>query len=69
VKKLYAADASFFSFESHDVGKTGDVLSQLHATSPPLFAIIAPDGTVDELYTGWVDEKVMEQRVADAVRQ
>jgi hypothetical protein len=69
VEKMYAADASFFSFESQDVRKTGDVLSQLHATSPPLFAIIAPDGTVDELYTGWVDEKVMEQRVADAVRQ
>jgi hypothetical protein len=69
VKKLYGADASFFSFESHDVRKTGDLLSQLRATSPPLFAIIAPDGTVDELYTGWVDYRVMEQRVADAVGQ
>ncbi len=69
VKQLYAADMSFFSFESHDVRKTGDVLSQLHATAPPLFVIIAPDGTVDQLYTGWVDEKTMEQRVADAVRQ
>ena len=69
VKKLYAADAAFYTFESQDVAKTGDLLTQLHATSPPLFAIIGPDGTVDELYTGWVDEKVMEQRVDDAVRQ
>ena len=59
VKKLYGADASFYSFESHSVRKTGDLLSQLRATSPPLFAIIAPDGTVDELYTGWVDYRVM----------
>lgn len=69
VKQLYAGDAAFFSFESHDVSKTGDLLDQLHASSPPLFAIIAPNGTVDELYTGWVDFKVMEQRVADALHQ
>ena len=68
VKAQYAADASFFNFESHDVTETGNLLDQLKVSDPPVLAIIDGTGKVSELYTGWVDQKVLEQRVADAVR-
>jgi hypothetical protein len=68
VKAIYAADISFFSFESHQVTELGDLLGQLGVSNPPILAIIRGDGTVSELYTGWVDRTVLEQRVADAVR-
>jgi hypothetical protein len=68
VKSQYAADASFFSFEARDVTQTGDLLDQLRVSDPPVLAVIDGTGRVAELYTGWVDQKVMSQRVADAVR-
>jgi hypothetical protein len=68
VKAIYAADASFFSFNAGDVKQTGDLLDQLKVTDPPVLAIVNGSGKVDELYTGWIDRKVMEQRVADALR-
>ena len=68
VKAQYAADASFFNFEAHDVTETGNLLDQLKVSDPPVLAIIDGTGKVSELYTGWVDQKVLEQRVADAVR-
>ena len=68
IKAQYAADSSFFSFEAHDVTQTGNLLDQLKVSDPPVLAIIGGDGKVHELYTGWVDQKVMEQRIADAVR-
>jgi len=68
LKAKYAADASFFSFESRDVTETGDLLDQLRVSDPPVLAIVDGAGQVSELYTGWVDQKVLEQRVADAVR-
>ena len=68
VKAQYAADASFFNFEAHDVTETGNLLDQLKVSDPPVLAIIDGAGKVSELYTGWVDQKVLEQRVADAVR-
>ena len=68
VKAQYAADTSFFSFESHEVTETGDLLDQLRVSDPPILAIIQGDGKVAELYTGWIGRKVMEQRIADAVR-
>jgi hypothetical protein len=40
----------------------------LRVSDPPILAIIRGDGVVSELYTGWIGLKVMEQRVADAVR-
>jgi hypothetical protein len=67
-KAQYAADTSFFSFESHDVTETGNLLDQLKVSDPPVLAIIDGTGKVTELYTGWIDEKVMSQRIADAVR-
>jgi hypothetical protein len=68
VKEQYAADASFFNFEAHDVTETGNLLDQLKVSDPPVLAIIDGAGKVSELYTGWVDQQVLEQRVADAVR-
>lgn len=68
VKAQYAADSSFFSFESVSSGELGDTLGQLRVSNPPILAIIQGNGEVSELYTGWIGLKVMEQRVADAVR-
>ena len=41
---------------------------QLRVSDPPILAIIRGDGTVANLYTGWIGFKVMEQEIADAVR-
>ena len=68
VKAQYAADSSFFSFEAVKTTELGDTLGQLRASNPPVLAIIDGNGEVSELYTGWIGLKVMEQRVADAVR-
>lgn len=68
VKAQYAADSSFFSFEAIKTTELGDTLGQLRASNPPVLAIIDGNGEVSELYTGWIGLKVMEQRVADAVR-
>ena len=67
IKAKYAADSSFFNFESHDVNDLGDVLAQLKAYNPPMLAIIDGKGRTI-VYTGWIDEQTMEQRVADAIR-
>ena len=68
LKADYAADMSFFAYEVDDVKRLGDVLDQLQVYNPPILAIVRGDGTVSELYTGWVGAKVMEQRIADAAR-
>jgi hypothetical protein len=68
VKAQYAADTSFFSFDTLESGELGDTLDQLRVSNPPVLAIIEGNGEVSELYTGWIGQKVMEQRVADAVR-
>ncbi len=68
VKANYAADSSFFSFEARESKQLGDTLMQLRVSDPPILAIIRGDGTVANLYTGWIGAKVMEQEVADAVR-
>ena len=64
----YSSEASFTSVEAQDVSQLGDVLAQLHCSSPPIFAGIRGDGRVLQLYTGWIDEQVMEQVVVDAVQ-
>ncbi|MBN2204851.1 MAG: hypothetical protein JW767_07505 [Thermoleophilia bacterium] len=68
LKPEYAADMSFFTYESGDVKRLGDVLDQLGVYDPPVLAVVRGDGTVSELYTGWVGAKVLEQRIADAAR-
>lgn len=68
VSSAYAGQAGFFSFEAREVGELGDVLDQLGAKSPPLFAVIKPDGSVYQLYTGWISKQVMEQVVSNALR-
>lgn len=68
IKANYAADSSFFSFESRNSKQLGDTLEQLHVSNPPILAVISGDGTVAQLYTGWISSKVMEQEIADAVR-
>jgi hypothetical protein len=68
VKANYSADSSFFSFEARESKQLGDTLMQLRVSDPPILAIIRGDGTVAQLYTGWIGFKVMEQEVADAVR-
>ena len=68
IKANYAADSSFFSFEARESKQLGDTLTQLRVSDPPILAIIRGDGTVAQLYTGWIGFKVMEQEVADAVR-
>jgi hypothetical protein len=69
IKSQYAAQASFFNFEAKSVSQTGDMLDQLKIAAPPALAVISPDGTVYQEYTGWIDRAVMEQVVANAVRQ
>jgi hypothetical protein len=69
VKSKYAADASFFAFEARNVSELGDVPSQLKVDQPPALAVISGDGKVYQLYTGWIDVKVMEQVVANALRR
>ncbi|MGO8683739.1 MAG: hypothetical protein ACLQUT_04055 [Thermoleophilia bacterium] len=67
VKAKYAAASSFFSFEAHDVNTLGDVLGQLHAYNPPMLAVIDGQGRVEELYTGWIDEQTLDQRISNAI--
>jgi len=69
VKAQYAAQASFFNFEAKSVSMTGDLMEQLRIAAPPALAVISPDGKVYQEYTGWIDRSVMEQVVANAVRQ
>lgn len=69
VKAEYAAQASFFNFEAKSVSETGDMMEQLRIAAPPALAVISPDGKVYQEYTGWIDRAVMEQVVANAVRQ
>ena len=59
---------SFFNFEARKVAEIGDVLAQLKVNAPPMLAVIKGDGTVSQLYTGWIGQKVMEQVVANALR-
>jgi hypothetical protein len=68
IKANYAADSSFFSFEARESKQLGDTLMQLRVSDPPILAIIRGDGTVANMYTGWIGAKVMEQEIADAVR-
>ena len=67
VKSEYVGESSFFAFEARDVSALGDVLAQLHAYNPPMLAVIDSQGRVRSLYTGWIDEQTLEQRVSDAV--
>jgi hypothetical protein len=68
IKSEYAADSAFFGFEALETTNTGDILDQLRVNNPPILAIVQGDGEVAEIYSGWIGMKVMEQRVADAVR-
>ena len=68
VKAMYQSQASFFNFEARKVPELGDVLAQLKVNAPPMFVVIKGDGSVSQLYTGWIGQKVMEQVVADALR-
>jgi len=64
VKAQYAADSSFLSFEARKVTELGDTLQQLRVSNPPVLAVVRGTGDVAQLYTGWIDRKVMEQVVA-----
>lgn len=68
IKAKYAAQASFFSFEAADISQLGNMLDQLHVSAPPILAVIRGDGTVYQIYTGWIGEQVMDQVVANALR-
>ncbi len=68
LKQRYAADTSFFDFESSEAGETGDILQQLRVSDPPMLAVIDGSGEVAQLYTGWISEAVMEQVISNAVR-
>jgi hypothetical protein len=69
VKAEYSSQAAFFSFESADVSELGDVLEQLRVSAPPILAVIRGDGSVYQLYTGWISQQVMDQVVANAISQ
>lgn len=68
IKIQYAGDSSFMSFEARESKFLGDTLEQLRVSNPPILAIINGDGEVEQMYTGWIGYKVMEQEIADAVR-
>ena len=38
-------------------------------SQPPALAVISGDGPVYQQYTGWIDKKVMEQVIANALRE
>ena len=67
VKAKYADKASFYSFQARKASELGNVLAQLRISQPPALAVISPDGSVYQLYTGWIGQKVMEQVVANAL--
>lgn len=67
IKAKYQNDSSFFSFEARDASQFGDVLNQLRVNAPPIFAVIRADGSVYQLYTGWIDRMTMEQVVSNSV--
>ena len=69
VKSQYASQAAFFDFEARDVSELGDVMVQLMLDQPPALAVISGDGNVYQAYTGWIDQKTMEQVVANALRE
>ena len=68
VKAQYASQASFYSFEAADVSQLGNLLEQLQVSAPPILAIIRGNGSVYQIYTGWIGEQVMSQVVANAIR-
>jgi hypothetical protein len=68
LKDQYVDDMSFFTYESLEVKRLGDVLGQLGVSNPPILAIVRGDGSVAEMYTGWVGAQVLEQRIADTAR-
>ena len=67
IKTKYAAQGSFFSFEARHASELGDLLAQLKISQPPALAVISPDGSVYQEYTGWISEQVMSQVVANAL--
>jgi len=67
VQSQYTTQADFFSFEAAEVSQFGDVLTQLGVNAPPVFAVIRADGSVYELYTGWISLQVMDQVVSNAL--
>jgi hypothetical protein len=67
IKAKYAAQGSFFSFEARKASELGDVLAQLKISQPPALAIISPNGSVYQEYTGWISQKVMSQVIANAL--
>ncbi|HMK92148.1 MAG TPA: hypothetical protein VK576_04045 [Thermoleophilia bacterium] len=67
VKAKYADRGSFFSFEARKASELGNVLAQLRISQPPALAVISPDGSVYQEYTGWIGQKVMEQVVSNAL--
>ena len=68
IQALYSDRADFYAFEAREVSELGDVLDQMGVDAPPILAVIRSDGSVYELYTGWIGERVMEQVVANATR-
>lgn len=68
IQSLYADRADFYSFEAREVSESGDLLTQLGVDAPPILAVIRSDGSVYQLYTGWIGEQVMEQVIANATR-
>jgi len=71
VKSQYSNSAEFFSFEVADTAKLGDTLdqAQVNVHNPPIVIIADGEGEVQEIYTGWVGLKVLEQRLADVLRE
>jgi hypothetical protein len=69
VKSEYASQGAFFDFEARDVSELGDVLDQLQISQPPALAVVSGSGAVYQAYTGWIDQKTMEQVVANALRE
>jgi hypothetical protein len=67
VQSQYTGQADFFNFEAAEVSQFGDVLTQLGVNAPPVFAVIRSDGSVYQLYTGWISLQVMDQVVANAL--
>lgn len=67
VQSLYTGQADFFNFEAAQVSQFGDLLTQLGVNAPPVFAVIRSDGSVYQMYTGWISEQVMDQVVANAL--
>jgi len=59
IKAKYAARARFFSFEARKRLRAPRRARSAQDQPAPALAVISPNGSVYQEYTGWISQKVM----------